>query len=84
MQSHMWFNLAASQPDKTDDTMFSDELAIRMRDGMTEQMTPADISKAQKMAREWEPSTASQAVIRDRQMTSQIGIPQFQWREPST
>ena len=40
----MWFNLAAAQ---------GDDFAQAARDGIAEQMTPADISEAQRLAREW-------------------------------
>jgi len=43
-QAHMWFNLAASQRNKN--AAGNRELAARS-------MTPADISKAQRLAREW-------------------------------
>ena len=42
--AHMWYNLAAAQ---------GNEMARENRDLIAEQMTPADISKAQKLAREW-------------------------------
>ncbi len=44
VQSHMWLNLAAAQGNKG---------AQIMRDGWAKYLTPADISKAQAMAREW-------------------------------
>ena len=44
VRAHMWSNLAAAQ---------GDEEARENRDTIAERMTPADISKAQKMAREW-------------------------------
>ncbi len=44
VQAHMWFNLAAAQGDKT---------GREYRDKIAKKMTPADISKAQAMAREW-------------------------------
>ena len=43
-RAHMWFILAAAQ---------GDELARETRDLVAERMTPTDISKAQKLAREW-------------------------------
>ncbi len=42
--AHMWFNLAATQGHKN---------AATNRDRVAEHMTPADISKAQRLAREW-------------------------------
>lgn len=44
VQAHMWFNLAAAQ---------GNEDAAKNRDIVARTMTPADISKAQQMAREW-------------------------------
>ena len=44
VRAHMWHNLAASQGDKG---------GTKNRDFVAEKMTPADISKAQKLAREW-------------------------------
>ena len=44
IQAHMWFNLSAAQ---------GDESGRKNRDMLAEQMTPADISKAQRLAREW-------------------------------
>ncbi len=50
VQAHMWFNLAASNYR----SMFAD-LAINDRDSVAKRMTPAQISEAQKLAREWKP-----------------------------
>ena len=44
IQAHKWYNLAAVQGDKT---------AAENRDIVANKMTPADVSKAQKLAREW-------------------------------
>ncbi len=44
VQAHKWFNLAATQGDKE---------AEKYRDFVAKKMTPADISKAQKLARQW-------------------------------
>ncbi len=44
VKAHMWLNLAATQ---------GLEDAREHRDTLAERMTPADISKAQKLAREW-------------------------------
>ncbi len=51
VQAHMWFNLAASRvpPGERRDT------AVKNRDIVAERMTPAQISEAQKLAREWRP-----------------------------
>ena len=42
--AHMWLNLAAAQGNET---------ASKDRDIFEERMTPADVSKAQRMARDW-------------------------------
>ena len=44
VQAHMWFNLAAAQGNAN---------ATMLRNTITKEMTPADISKAQRLAREW-------------------------------
>ncbi len=50
-QAHMWYNLAASTfpPGERRDK------AVKNRDIVAEKMTPAQISEAQKLAREWKP-----------------------------
>jgi TPR repeat protein len=45
VQAHMWYNIAGMQR--------STFAAERLRDEVSEKMTPADVSKAQKLAREW-------------------------------
>ncbi len=50
-RAHMWFNLAASRFPfgvNRDD-------AVELRDLIAKMMTPAQISEAQKLAREWRP-----------------------------
>ncbi len=44
VQAHMWFNLTAAQGDKD---------AAKNRDIVESKMTPADVSEAQRLAREW-------------------------------
>ena len=44
VQAHMWYNLAAAR---------GYELGGKNRDLLAKKMTPADISKAQRLAREW-------------------------------
>ncbi len=46
VQAHMWFNLAAAQ---------GKESYRKSRDILAEQMTPAQIAEAQRLAREWKP-----------------------------
>ena len=43
-KAHMWWNIAAAN---------GNEDAKTNRDNIVKQMTPADISEAQQMAREW-------------------------------
>ena len=47
VSAHMWFNLAAAQGDKN---------AAKNRDSVVSLMTPAQITEAQKLAREWKPT----------------------------
>jgi len=51
VQAHMWFNVAASRHPPGRDR----DLAVRNRDIYAKLMTPAQISEAQKLAREWKP-----------------------------
>ena len=50
-QAHMWFNLAAS----TFPPGEGRDIAVKNRDDVAMRMTPAQISEAQKLAREWKP-----------------------------
>ena len=50
-QAHMWFNLAASKYPPGEDR----DKAVKGRDIVAAKMTPAQISEAQKLAREWRP-----------------------------
>ncbi len=49
VRAHKWYNLAASQTKESDDR----DLATKNRDIVAKKMTPADISKAQRLASEW-------------------------------
>ncbi len=49
VQAHMWFNLAASKSPPGEDR----DKAAKNRDNVAKVMTPAQISEAQKLAREW-------------------------------
>ncbi len=51
VQAHMWFDLAASRLPPGEDR----DTAVEDRDIAAERMTPAQISEAQKLAREWKP-----------------------------
>jgi len=44
LQAYKWYNLAASKGDK---------LAVAARDTLAARMTPADLSEAQRLSREW-------------------------------
>jgi TPR repeat protein len=46
VQAHMWYNLSAAKGNK---------IAEEVRDLLAETMTPAQIAKAQRLAREWKP-----------------------------
>ncbi len=46
VQAHMWFNLAAAKGEET---------ARKGLDLVAEEMTPAEIAEAQRLAREWRP-----------------------------
>ena len=50
-QAHMWFTLAASTSPPGENR----DKAVKNRDIVAKRMTPADVSKAQKLAREWRP-----------------------------
>jgi TPR repeat protein len=57
VQAHMWFNLAASR--------FSGEAGhinfdAAASDSLAEEMTPAQIAEAQRLAREWQPKMSGQ------------------------
>ena len=51
VQTHMWLDLAASIFSPGEDR----DLAVNHRDIYAKMMTPAQISEAQKLAREWKP-----------------------------
>ena len=50
VQAYKWYSLAATNGDKP---------AAELRDTIANKMTPAQIAKAQKLAREWKPKTPS-------------------------
>ncbi len=50
-KAHMWFNLAASRLPPGEDR----DRAVKNRDIVAKRMTPAQLFKAQKLAREWRP-----------------------------
>ncbi len=50
-QAHMWYNLAASRLPPGENR----DIAVKSRKFVAKVMTPAQISEAQKLAREWKP-----------------------------
>ena len=55
VQAHKWYNLAAATfTDKTDR-----EQAVTNRDLVAGKMTPAQVAEAQKLAREWKPTSSA-------------------------
>jgi uncharacterized protein len=46
--AHMWFNLVAVNGDKD---------AVKALDEVAAKMTPAQVAEAQKLAREWKPTS---------------------------
>ena len=54
VQAHMWFNLAASGLPSSIVPKDRDK-AVKYRDIIASNMTPAQIAEAQKLAREWKP-----------------------------
>ena len=48
IEAHMWLNLAAPRSSGADR-----ERSVGVRDRVAERMTPADLSEAQRRAREW-------------------------------
>ena len=53
VEAHMWYNLAAYHLAATEFTQYQSEEAAKDRDAIAEQMTPKDLSEAQRRAREW-------------------------------
>ena len=49
VEAHMWLNLAVSRSSGADH-----ERWVATRDRVAERMTPADLSEAQRRAREWD------------------------------
>ncbi len=53
VRAHMWFNLAASRAPEAE----LHQEAVNRRDKVAAKMTPDQIAEAQRMAREWKPTT---------------------------
>jgi hypothetical protein len=56
VQAHMWYNIAASR--NTSGEKDDRDKAIASRDRVADKMTPEQITEAQKIAREWKPTSA--------------------------
>jgi TPR repeat protein len=56
VEAHMWFNLAASRASGDDQKEFGDA-----RELVAGKMTPAQITEAQRRAREWKPTTEQES-----------------------
>ena len=75
VQAHRWYNLAASRASSSDPNLR--EKAVRSRDSIATRLTPAQLAKAQRLAREWRPrtSTAEPPVHEQRPSTSAAPAP---------
>ena len=57
VQTHKWFNLAASRFSSSEQELR--EKGVRNRDRVAARLTPAQLAKAQRLAREWRPRTST-------------------------
>ena len=57
VQAHKWYNLAASRASSSDPDLR--EKAVRSRDRIAARLTPAQLARAQRLAREWQPRTSA-------------------------
>ena len=75
VQAHKWYNLAASRASSSDPDLR--EKAVRSRDRIAARLTPAQLARAQRLAREWQPrtSTAEPPVHEQRPSTSAAPAP---------
>ena len=53
VEAHKWFNLSAARA-SADEKDVRDH-AVKARDELASMMTPAQVAKAQRMSREWQP-----------------------------
>ena len=51
IQAYMWFDLAAAHKGDT----YAEDYAADFRDSLAEKMTPAQLAKAQRLAKKWKP-----------------------------
>ena len=70
VQAHKWYNLAASRASSSDPDLR--EKAVRSRDRIAARLTPTQLARAQRLAREWRPRapTAEPPVHEQRPSTS--------------
>ena len=54
VQAHMWINLAASRLSAAAARRGIRDGIVKLRDGVENRMTPAQITEAQRLAREWD------------------------------
>lgn len=75
VQAHKWHNLAAFRASSSDPDLR--EKAVRSRDRVAARLTPAQLAKAQRLAREWQPQTsmAEPSVHEQRPSTSAVPTP---------
>ena len=57
VQAHRWYNLAASRTSSSNPDLR--EKAVRSRDSVATRLTPAQLARAQRLAREWQPRTSA-------------------------
>ena len=64
VQAHKWYNLAASRTSSSDPDLR--EKAVRSRDRIATRLTPAQLARAQRLAREWRPgASAAEPPVRE-------------------
>ena len=75
VQAHKWYNLAASRASSLDPN--HREKAVRFRDRIAARLTSAQLARAQRVAREWQPrtSTAESPAHEQRPSTSAAPTP---------
>ena len=79
VQAHKWYNLAASRASSSNPDLR--ETAVRSRDRMAARLTRAQLAKAQRLAREWQPRVSTaEPTIQQRPSTSAAPAP----RAPNT
>ena len=75
VQAHMWLNIAASRSQQSGDLAAPEKYAaaIKLRDDITREMTPAQLAEAHRLARAWRPKpetlTVEQMGQRERRLS---------------